>query len=96
VTKAEFLTRLSGDGRFRSRKQAADALDAILDSIGDVLGKGGEVNLTGFGKFHVSRRAPRRGVNPRTGEPIAIPGGRVPRFTAGSALKAKVKRERSG
>ena len=32
-----------------------------------------------------------RTVNPRTGERITIPGGKVPRFSAGSALKTKVK-----
>ena len=55
------------------------------------LAGGGEVSFTGFGKFHVAERGPRQGVNPRTGERITIPGGKVPRFSAGSALKAKVK-----
>jgi DNA-binding protein HU-beta len=49
------------------------------------------VNFTGFGKFSVNERGPRQGVNPRTGERITIPGGKVPRFSAGSALKTKVK-----
>jgi DNA-binding protein HU-beta len=49
------------------------------------------VSFTGFGKFHVAERGPRQGVNPRTGERITIPGGKVPRFSAGSALKTKVK-----
>ena len=43
------------------------------------------------GWFHVAERGPRQGVNPRTGERITIPGGKVPRFSAGSALKTKVK-----
>lgn len=96
MTKADFVSRLSADGRFRSRKEAADALDAILESIGDELGRRGSISLTGFGKFHVADRAARRGVNPRTGESIQIAGGPVPRFTAGSALKAKVKQGSPG
>jgi DNA-binding protein HU-beta len=91
VTKAQFVDELVKDGRFESRKQAADAVEAIVDGIGDVLRKGGDVNLTGFGKFHVKERASRPGVNPQTGERMMIAGGRVPRFSAGSGLKSKVK-----
>jgi DNA-binding protein HU-beta len=91
VTKAEFMDHLARDERIGSKKAAGDAVDAVLDSISDVLSDGGEVNFTGFGKFHVAERGPRQGVNPRTGERITIPGGKVPRFSAGSALKSKVK-----
>jgi DNA-binding protein HU-beta len=89
VTKNDFIKRLAA--RFGSRRQAADALDAVLEEVTAVLGEGGSVNLTGFGKFHVAERAPRRGVNPRTGEAIDVPGGPAPRFTAGAALKARVR-----
>ncbi len=91
MTKAEFLDRLAADNRVGSKRAAGDALDAVLDAISDTLSTGGEVSFTGFGKFHVAERGPRQGVNPRTGERITIPGGRVPRFSAGSALKARVK-----
>ena len=46
---------------------------------------------SGFGKFHVSDRGARLGVNPRTGERIQVAASRVPRFTAGSGLKSAVK-----
>ena len=91
MTKAEFLDRLAADERIESKKAASDAVDAVLDTISETLSSGGEVSFTGFGKFHVAERGPRQGVNPRTGERITIPGGKVPRFSAGSALKAKVK-----
>jgi DNA-binding protein HU-beta len=91
VTKADFLDVLARDSRIGSKKHAGEALDAVLESVTGVLEGGGEVNFTGFGKFHVAERGPRRGVNPRTGERITIPGGRVPRFSAGSALKSRVK-----
>jgi DNA-binding protein HU-beta len=89
VTKAEFVEQIAGS--FDSKKAAADAVDAVLDGIAETLAKGGEVNFTGFGKFSVAERGPRQGVNPRTGERITIAGGRVPKFSAGAALKAKVK-----
>ena len=91
MTKAEFLEQLAGDDRIESKKAASDAIDAVLDAITEALRKGEDVSFTGFGKFHVAERGPRQGVNPRTGERITIPGGKVPRFSAGSALKTKVK-----
>ncbi len=91
MTKAEFLDVLASDNRIENKKKAGAAVDAVLDAISDVLAKGGNVNFTGFGKFAVAERGPRQGVNPRTGERIHIPGGKVPRFSAGSGLKKKVK-----
>ncbi|MSO40338.1 MAG: HU family DNA-binding protein [Solirubrobacterales bacterium] len=91
MTKAEFLEVLAGDSRIGNKKQAGQAVDAVLDAITKALQAGEDVNFTGFGKFSVAERGPRQGVNPRTGERIFIPGGRVPRFSAGSGLKGKVK-----
>ena len=91
MTKAEFVDRLARDARVGSKKQAADAVEAVLDGITDSLRIGDEVNFTGFGKFSVAERGPRQGVNPRTGERITIAGGRVPKFSAGAGLKQKVK-----
>ena len=91
MTKAEFLDVLASDQRIGNKKQAGAAVDAVLDAISDVLSKGGDVNFTGFCKFAVAEMGPRQGVNPRTGERIFIPGGKVPRFSAGSGLKKKVK-----
>jgi DNA-binding protein HU-beta len=91
LTKAEFVDRLARDSRIGSKKQAADAVEAVLDGITDSLRGGDSVNFTGFGKFSVAERGPRQGVNPRTGERITIAGGRVPKFSAGAGLKSKVK-----
>ena len=89
MTKAEFVDRVAG--RIGSKKDAGEAVDIVLDGIADALSSGEDVNFTGFGKFHVSERGPRQGVNPRTGERITIPGGKVPKFSAGAGLKSKVK-----
>lgn len=91
MTKAEFLEQLARDSRVGTKKAAGDAVDAVLDTITAALSRGSDVNFTGFGKFSVAERGPRRGVNPRTGERITIPGGRVPKFSAGAGLKQKVK-----
>jgi DNA-binding protein HU-beta len=90
LTKAEFVDRIAG--RFESKKDAADAVESVLDGISSALARGEEVNFTGFGKFSVAERSPRQGVNPRTRERITIAGGRLPKFSAGAGLKSAVKR----
>lgn len=91
MTKAEFIDRVAADERVGSKKDAQDAVEAVLDTIMSSLSSGEEVAFTGFGKFSVNERGPRQGVNPRTGERITIPGGKVPKFSAGAGLKNAVK-----
>lgn len=89
MTKAEFVDHVAQE--LGSKKAASDAVDAVLDGIADVLAGGGEVSFTGFGKFSVSQRGERQGVNPRTGERITIAASKVPKFSAGAGLKSRVK-----
>lgn len=91
MTKSEFIDKIAGDDRIGSKKAAGDAVEAVLDGVVAALKSGQDVNFTGFGKFSVNERGPRQGVNPRTGERITIPGGKVPKFSAGAGLKAAVK-----
>jgi DNA-binding protein HU-beta len=90
VTKAEFIDSIAAKANL-TKKEAGAAVDAVLDTISGTLAGGGDVAFTGFGKFHVQSRAARTGVNPRTGEKVNIPAGKVPKFTPGSSLKASVK-----
>jgi DNA-binding protein HU-beta len=90
VTKQEFIDRVA-DQTNLSKRDATEAVEAVLGTIKSTLSSGGEISFTGFGKFHVAERGPRQGVNPRTGERITIAGGRVPKFSAGAGLKSKVK-----
>jgi DNA-binding protein HU-beta len=90
VTKSEFVDQVS-DRSGLGKGEADKAVSAVLDTIQEVLTRGGEVNFTGFGKFSVADRGARQGVNPQTGEKIQIAASRVPRFSAGSGLKKAVK-----
>ena len=90
MTKSEFVDRVA-DRSGLGKGEADTAVNAVLDTIEEVLSRGGEVSFTGFGKFAVAERGARQGVNPQTGERIQIAASRVPRFSAGSALKKAVK-----
>ena len=90
MTKNEFIDQVASRSGL-SRKDAAAAVDASLETITDTLSRGSDVTFSGFGKFSVSDRSARQGVNPATGEKIQIAASRVPRFTPGSGLKRAVK-----
>jgi DNA-binding protein HU-beta len=90
VTKSEFVDRVA-DTAGIGKNEATKAVDATLSVIEETLSRGGEVSFTGFGKFTVAERGARQGVNPQTGERIEIAASKVPRFSAGSALKSAVK-----
>jgi DNA-binding protein HU-beta len=90
VTKSEFVDQVA-DRSGLGKGEADKAVNAVLDTIEEVLRRGGDINFTGFGKFSVADRGARQGVNPQTGERIHIAASKVPRFSAGSALKKAVK-----
>ena len=74
-----------------SKADAATAVDAMLDEIGNALANDETVTLLGFGTFSVTHRPERMGRNPRTGETISIAASRVARFKPGKALKDRLK-----
>lgn len=74
-----------------SKKDVAAVLESFMDVVTDELRKGNKVTMTGFGAFKVSQRAAREGINPQTKAKIQIPAMKVPKFTAGKALKEAVK-----
>jgi DNA-binding protein HU-beta len=90
VTKQEFVDAVAHKTGM-TKKDAGDAVEAVLDVITGALQAGDTITFTGFGKFSTSRRAERMGVNPRTGEKVHIAATTVPKFSAGSQLKAAVK-----
>jgi len=91
VTKQEFVAEVARRSQLTAR-DAGKAVDAFLETITDTLRGGGDVAFTGFGKFQTQDRKERMGVNPRNPtEKVHIPAARVPKFSAGSQLKAAVK-----
>jgi DNA-binding protein HU-beta len=91
VTKQEFVDQIASKTDL-SRKDAAKAVDAFLETVTETLTKGQDVAFTGFGKFSTQKRAARQGVNPRNpSQKVTIPAATVPKFSAGSSLKSAVR-----
>ncbi len=74
-----------------SKRKAEETVSCILNAIIKTLKKGQTLTLVGFGTFSVSKRKARVGRNPQTGMAIKIPAKKVPKFSAGKALKNAVK-----
>ena len=74
-----------------SKSAAEKAINSTLKAVSDALKKGDKVTLVGFGTFSVTKRAARTGRNPQTGKEIKIKAKKVPKFTAGKALKDTIK-----
>ncbi len=91
MTKGDFVSKVAERAGL-TNKDAARAVDAFLETVTDELKRRGDVTFTGFGKFSTSDRAARMGVNPRNpSEKVHIAAATVPKFSAGSQLKAAVK-----
>jgi DNA-binding protein HU-beta len=93
VNKAELVAAL--EARLGSRKAAAEALEAVVDTIQRAVVRGEKVAISGFGSFERAVRNARTGRNPRTGEKVRIKKTSVPRFKAGTSFKAYVADPRS-
>jgi DNA-binding protein HU-beta len=89
VNKSELIEAIAKSADI-SKAASEKALDGTLNAIKAALKKGSNVTLVGFGTFKVGKRAARLGRNPRTGEEIRIKAARVPKFSAGKALKDAV------
>lgn len=74
-----------------SKKESTAAVEAVLESIKQLLKEHGKVQLIGFGNFEVRERAARKGRNPQTGDEIEIAASKVPAFKPGKALKDEFK-----
>ena len=91
MTKQDFVSEVAKRSGL-TNKDAGKAVDAFLETVTETLVRGGDVTFTGFGKFSTAHRAARMGVNPRNPtEKVHIQAATVPKFSAGSTLKAAVK-----
>ncbi len=89
VGQQELSKRISQQAKI-SQKQAAEVLEATLDTIREALQSGDEVRLVGFGSFKVRQSAARKGVNPRDRKPIQVPAKERVRFFPGKELAEAV------
>ena len=87
MTKAD-LVELVYEKVGLSKKESADLVELMFETLKDLLSSSGKVKLSGFGNFLVREKKSRVGRNPQTGEAIEISARRVLSFKPSQVLKA--------
>lgn len=89
MNKTELIAAVAEEAKL-SKKDAENALNAIVKAIKDTVAAGEKVQIVGFGTFETRTRKARQGRNPRTNEPLNIPAGKNPAFRPGQPFKDAV------
>src|SRR5690606_5532411 len=95
MTKADIVqavyTRLGGF----SKKESADLVDLVFETMKETLGRGEKIKISGFGNFVLRDKRERQGRNPQSGDPITITARRVLNFKASQLRKESLNDEES-
>jgi integration host factor subunit beta len=79
-----------------SGQQAADIVEAILNSMVGALQRGDWVEIRGFGSFHTRQRAARIGRNPKTGARVEVLPKKVPYFKPSKEVRDRLEKISTG
>ena len=90
MTKSEIFEMIAHKQMHLPLKDVELSIKHILDLMSNSLSNGRRIEIRGFGSFSLHYRAPRIGRNPKTGEPVSLPGKYVPHFKPGKDLKMQV------
>jgi DNA-binding protein HU-beta len=94
ASKADIVEHIANSVDGLTKKAAGEAFEAAVEVISKALRKGDRVQIPGFGSFAVSKRAARKGRNPKTGATIQIKASKNVRFKAGKELKDSLNKGR--
>ena len=90
MNKTEFINAVAEKSGL-SKVDAKKAVEAFVETVYSELKEGGKVALLGFGSFSVAEKSARKGVNPKTKQPIEIPARKSVKFKAGAELTEIIK-----
>ena len=90
MNKTEFISAVAEKSGL-SKVDAKKAVEAFVETVSSELKEGGKVALLGFGSFSVAEKSARKGVNPKTKQPIEIPARKSVKFKAGAELTEIIK-----
>ena len=90
MTKNDIVAAIHGRVGGFSKKEAADIVDLVFETVKETLGRGEKIKISGFGNLVLRDKRQRRGRNPQTGQPLTITERRVLTFKASQILKARL------
>lgn len=89
LTKQTIIEKISTKNN-HSPSQAKDTIETLLETIKSTLAPGEDIMITGFGKFQVNEKAPRKGRNPATGRTMMLDKKKVVTFKLSGNLKDQI------
>lgn len=90
MTKSELIEAISVKQTQLAPKDIDMAVKALLEHMAQSLSDGERIEIRGFGSFSLHHRPPRKGRNPKTGDPVDLPEKYVPHFKPGKELRDRV------
>ena len=89
LTKQTIINKISEKNN-QTPSQAKDTIETLLEIIKSTLASGEDIMISGFGKFCVNEKAPRKGRNPATGREMMLGRRRVVVFRCSGVLRDKI------
>ena len=96
MTKAEIIDSVYEKVGGFSKKESAEIVETVFDTMKEVLARGEKIKISGFGNFVVREKRSRMGRNPQTGESMEISARRVLTFRPSQVLKNDLNGEVGG
>ena len=90
MTRSDLVEALAARFDQLTLRDSEVAVKTILDAMSDALARGHRIEIRGFGSFSITRRPPRQGRNPRTGESVDVRAKHVPFFKSGKELRERL------
>jgi len=80
------------DKNNQTPSQAKESLESLLEIMKSTLASGENLMITGFGKFQVNKKAPRKGRNPATGKEMMLKGRKTVTFKCSGGLRDNINK----
>jgi len=90
MTKSELIELIAEKQVHLAQRDVELAVKALIEQMSEALSSGSRIEIRGFGSFSLHHRPPRIGRNPKTGEPVSLPGKHVPHFKPGKEMRERV------
>jgi integration host factor subunit alpha len=89
LTKGEMVRNLYANSNL-SKERCSQLVESIFELIKEELENGSDVLVSGFGKWSVKAKNPRRGRNPQTGKKLMLEARKVVTFKCSKKLKEEI------
>ena len=91
LTKQTLIDKISEEIN-QKLSQAKDTIESLLELMKSTMASGEDIMISGFRKFQVNEKAPRKGRNPATGESMMLKKRRTVTFRVAGGLRDQINK----